>query len=110
MLFVKNVNLLQEAKDLPHQADDDSCQYGALSPGLGPLQRTQTLYCHDSSREVHRNRSKMKMTNLSEMCPLDKMSSVTAEMNSRYISSSSLSINRYSLFWMVLKIHVSILA
>lgn len=45
------------------------------------------------------------MTNLSEMCPLDKMSSVTAEMNSRYISSSSLSTNTYSLFRMVLKIH-----
>lgn len=36
------------------------------------------------------NIGRKKKTNLSEMYSLDKISSVTAEMNSRYINSSSL--------------------
>lgn len=36
------IDIPHEVKDSPHQADADSCQCGAASPGPGPLQRIQT--------------------------------------------------------------------
>lgn len=49
---------------------------------------------HLSSNYGTENVKELKCFNLSEMCPLDKISSVTAEMNSRYINSSSLFLDK----------------